>query len=393
MSSQQPVMPGPSSGPPDAENPVTLPRTVPVMLSVIGIVAVGAAVIVAAEIVAPTMLALVLTIGVLPVEAWTRRHGWPGWLGTLFALVAAYAIVAVLLIGTVICLIKLVDLLPQYTKDAQALTDDAQAGLSKLGLGTGETSDALNKLDPAKVADVLAGLLSGILGVIGGLFFLVTLMFFFVVAVPGFRPRTAWLRRSKPDLARSLAKFVNGTQRYLVVTALFGAIVGILDAGALWLIGVPLPLAWGFFSFITNFIPNIGFVIGIIPPALIALLDSGGQTMVLVLVVYSVLNVTIQTFIQPRYVGNTVGLSAEMTFMSLVVWTFLLGPLGALLAVPMTLLVRAVFIDSDPRAAWAAPLIDAQVEPPEPDPAPEAEVDAPPRDPGQAGSRPPVNLD
>jgi AI-2 transport protein TqsA len=112
-------------------------------------------------------------------------------------------------------------------------------------------------------------------------------------------------------------------------------------------------------------------VIGIIPPALLALLDSGWQEMVLVLAVYSVLNVTIQTFIQPRIVGNSVGLSAELTFMSLVVWTFLLGPLGALLAVPMTLLVRAFFIDSDPRAAWVAPLIDAQVKGPEPDPAPE----------------------
>ena len=98
--------------------------------------------------------------------------------------------------------------------------------------------------------------------------------------------------------------------------------------------------------------------------------------MVLVLVVYSVLNVTIQTFIQPRYVGNTVGLSAEMTYMSLIVWAFLLGALGALLAVPMTLLLRAFFIDSDPRAAWAAPLIDAQVEWPDPDPDPEAETPA-----------------
>ena len=179
---------------------------------------------------------------------------------------------------------------------------------------------------------------------------------------------------TKPHLAGSLAKFVNGTQRYLVITALFGAIVGVLDAGALWLIGVPLPLVWGFFSFITNFIPNIGFVIGIIPPALLALLDSGWEDMVLVLVVYSLLNVMIQTFIQPRFVGNTVGLSAELTFLSLVVWTFLLGPLGALLAVPMTLLLRAFFIDSDPRAAWVAPLIDAQVE----DPAQEASAaDAP----------------
>ena len=89
------------------------------------------------------------------------------------------------------------------------------------------------------------------------------------------------------------------------------------------------------------------------------------------IVAYSVLNVTIQTFIQPRFVGNSVGLSAEMTYMSLVVWAFLLGPLGALLAVPMTLLLRAFFIDADPRAAWAAPLIDAQVEYPDADPEPD----------------------
>jgi len=146
------------------------------------------------------------------------------------------------------------------------------------------------------------------------------------------------------------------------MTALFGAIVGVLDSAALWLIGVPLPLVWGFFSFITNFIPNIGFVIGIIPPALLALLDSGWQEMVLAILAYSVLNVTIQTFIQPRIVGNSVGLSGEITFMSLVVWTFLLGALGALLAVPMTLLLRAIFIDADSRASWVAPLIDAKVE-------------------------------
>ncbi len=223
---------------------------------------------------------------------------------------------------------------------------------------------------------------------------MVTLIFFFVVAVPGFRPRIAWLSRSKPELAGSLATFVNGTQHYLVMTALFGAIVGALDAGALWLIGVPLPLAWGFFSFITNFIPNIGFVIGIIPPALLALLDSGWEEMVLVIAVYSILNVTIQTFIQPRFVGNSVGLSAEMTFMSLVVWTYLIGALGALLAVPMTLLVRAVFLDSDPRAAWAAPLIDAQVEDPEPEPVPDQDVHptppeaSPARGPGRRTSVP-----
>ena len=295
------------------------------IIGVIGVVILGTGIRGAAGIVAPTMLSLVLTIAVLPVGAWARRHGWPSWLATLLALVAAYAILLVLLVGTIVCLVKLVDLLPQYTKDAQGITDQFHDWLSKLGLGTETTSDALKKVDPGKVADLLAGVLSGILGALGGLFFLVTVMFFFVVAVRGFEPRIAWLQRSKPQLAAALAKFVNGTQKYLVMTALFGAIVGVLDSAALWLIGVPLPLVWGFFSFITNFIPNIGFVIGIIPPSLLALLDSGWEEMVLVIVAYSVLNVTIQTFIQPRVVGNSVGLSAEMTYMSLVVWAFLLG--------------------------------------------------------------------
>lgn len=343
-----------------------VPRVVTVMLGVIGAVVLAIGIRGSAGIVAPSMLALVLTIAVLPIASWARRHGWPGWLGTLTALVAAYAILLVMLIGTVVCLIRLVDLLPQYSGDATQLTNQAHDALSRVGLGTQQMQDVLSKVNIGDVAGFATGLLTGILGALGNLFFLVTLMFFFVVAAPGFGPRMAWLRRTKPDLDASLAKFVNGTQRYLVVTALFGAIVGVLDAGALWLIGVPLPLVWGFFSFITNFIPNIGFVIGIIPPALLALLDSGWQEMVLVLVVYSVLNVTIQTFIQPRFVGNSVGLSAELTFLSLVVWTFLLGPLGALLAVPMTLLLRAFFIDADPRAAWVAPLIDAQVGDPDP---------------------------
>ncbi len=321
-----------------------------------------------AEIVAPVMLSLVLTIAVLPLWRWAKGHAWPGWAATLLALVAACAMVLVLVLGTVLAITKLVELLPQYADDAQRLRGDGTDFLTSHGIGSKPAQTAVDQLDPAKLVSALTTLLRGVLGAVGNLFFLVTLLFFLCTAVPLAGARFATLRAAKPELAGSLSRFITATQRYLVVTALFGAIVGALDSAALWLIGVPLPLVWGFFSFITNFIPNIGFVIGIIPPALLALLDSGWETMLLVIVVYSVLNVTIQTFIQPRFVGNSVGLSAEMTYMSLVVWAFLLGPIGALLAVPMTLLLRAFFIDADPRAAWAAPLIDAQVECPEPEP-------------------------
>ena len=337
--------------------PTVLGRPLVLLLGAAGVVVAAAGVRAASEIVAPVMLALVLTIAVLPVAGWARRHGWPSWAGILLALVSACAMVLVLVLGTSLAVVKLVELLPQYADNASEMRTDATEFLTSHGVAADPASTATSRLDPERLTSLLASIVSGVLGALGSLFFLVTLLFFFCSAVPLLGARVATLRRGKPELAASLSRFVRGTQRYLVVTALFGAIVAVLDTGALWLLGIPLPLLWGLFSFITNFIPNIGFVVGVVPPALLGLLSDGWGKAVAVIVVYSTLNVVIQTFIQPHYVGATVGLSAEMTFLSLVVWTFLLGALGALLAVPMTLLVRALFLDPDTRTAWVSPLI------------------------------------
>ena len=118
-------------------------------------------------------------------------------------------------------------------------------------------------------------------------------------------------------------------------------------------------------AFVTNFIPNIGFVIGVIPPALIALLDGGPGLMIAVIITYSVINFLIQSVIQPRVVGDAVGLTALLTFMSLVFWTWVIGPLGALLAVPLTLFARALLIETNPRLRWALPLIAGKAKPTE----------------------------
>ena len=89
------------------------------LLGILGAVAMGVGIKAAAGIIAPTMLALVLTIAVLPIDRWARRHGWPGWLATLTALVAAYLILLVMVVGTVVCLIKFADLLPSYANGGQ----------------------------------------------------------------------------------------------------------------------------------------------------------------------------------------------------------------------------------------------------------------------------------
>jgi predicted PurR-regulated permease PerM len=151
------------------------------------------------------------------------------------------------------------------------------------------------------------------------------------------------------------------------VTTIFGLIVAVLDSIALAILSIPLPITWGLLAFITNYIPNVGFIIGVVPPALLGLLTGGPQLMVVVIVVYCVLNFVIQSLIQPRFIGDAVGLSVTVTFLALVFWAWLLGPLGAILAIPLTLLAKALLVDIDPQARWADALLRAS--PKEPDPA------------------------
>jgi predicted PurR-regulated permease PerM len=94
-----------------------------------------------------------------------------------------------------------------------------------------------------------------------------------------------------------------------------------------------------------------------VPPALLGLLEGGPDLMVIVIVVYCALNFVLQSLIQPRFIGDAVGLSVTVTFVALVFWAWLLGPLGAILAIPLTLLAKALLVDIDPRARWADALL------------------------------------
>ncbi|WP_255355598.1 AI-2E family transporter [Agromyces sp. Soil535] len=133
----------------------------------------------------------------------------------------------------------------------------------------------------------------------------------------------------------------------------------------LTVLGVPGAFVWAVLAFVTSFIPNIGFLIGVIPPALIALLEGGPELMLAVLAIYTGITFLSDSLIKPRVVGDTVGLSTTVTFLSLVFWTWVIGPLGALLAVPLTLLTRALLIEADPRTWWALPLISGKPNPTE----------------------------
>jgi predicted PurR-regulated permease PerM len=309
------------------------------------------------SLVAPTFLALVLVIAVHPVHGWLCRRHVAGWLATVAVIALAYAIVLVLAFTLLISAARLAALVPQYEDEVRSLVDDLGSWLGGLGVQSNEAGTLLSSLDLGSVADLVTSLLGSLLGVLSNLFFLVTLLLFLTADASWFPEELAQARATRSALVDAFERFAHGTRTYLVVSTVFGLIVAVLDALLLWVLGVPEPLIWGLLAFITNYVPNVGFVIGLIPPAVLALLEGGVGLFVVVIVSYSLINVVIQTFIQPKVVGDTVGLATTVTFLSLAFWTWVLGPLGALLAIPLSLFVKALLVDVDPESRWLRPLV------------------------------------
>ncbi|MEO8329522.1 MAG: AI-2E family transporter, partial [Candidatus Nanopelagicales bacterium] len=340
-----------------SSNEWALPRGVIVLLGGAGIVISLAGLKAMSDIVAPTFLALMLTLAVSPLGTWLRKKGAPGWVAMLATMAAAFSILIGFAVGLAYAGVRLAALLPTYTDNANNLTTDLMDWLTSVGVDQQQIDAAVSNVQLSDFSGVLIEAANAITGVFSSLFFICILLFFMSLDLAAFNSRLAISERLRPDIGAAFESFVYGTRRYLIVATIFGFIVAVMESVALWALGIPLVVVWGIVSFITNYIPNVGFVLGVIPPALIGLLQGGLDLMVAVIVVYSVINFVIQSLIQPKIVGDTVGLATTITFLSMVVWAWVIGPLGALLAVPLTLLAKALLIDIDPSTQWIGILI------------------------------------
>jgi predicted PurR-regulated permease PerM len=311
-----------------------------------------------ADVLAWVLLALMITIVAAPLNARLGRR-MPSWLATTITMVVVYAVLIALVAYLIVAVAQLGGLIPEYSDQLNALVANVQDQLAQWGVSQDQVDQATSGINSGSVTSWVSGVLTGLLGIVGNLFFLVTVLFFMLAESAGFPRRMAAAARIRPDLVTALGAFVVGTRQYLLVSTIFGAIVAVLDTVALYWLSIPLPVLWGVLAFLTNYIPNVGFVIGVIPPAILGLLEGGLPGLLAVIAVYSVINVVLQTFIQPRFVGDSVGLSTTVTFLALVFWAWVLGPLGALLAIPMTLLSKALLVDIDPTTEWVRPFLRA----------------------------------
>ncbi|WP_353065658.1 AI-2E family transporter [Arcanobacterium hippocoleae] len=300
----------------------------------------------------PIFLALTLVLAFRPIGRALIKRGVPGWIAMLATFVTLIVVFIGIVSVTVWALTPVPETLLNYSGRFQETIDQAINFASQFGIKTKDFSNFLNDLNYNSLISWAWSLVDS-LSSIGGLIAVVVISLFFITLdTVRLEVRSRVARKSHSNLAIALAGFEKRVRAYWIISTIFGLIVAIIDVFALQFIGIPLAWTWGMWAFITNYIPNIGFVIGVLPPMLMALLDQGWQAMIWVAVLYTVINVVFQSFIQPKFTGDVVGLSPSVTFISLIIWTVIVGLLGSILAVPLTLFMKALLIDSDPRTRW-----------------------------------------
>lgn len=305
------------------------------------------------NLVAPAFFALTLVLTVRPIQRALIRARVPKWLaGTITILVI------ILVLGGVIGLFAwtMADLpatLSDYTNRFEALTNDVLTFLDNRGFSTDRLQEEITKnFSVTSVMSTLSSVFSSVTSVGSALLVISVCVLFVTMDMGTMDARARIVENHDSSIFHSLAAFEGRVRQYWLVSTIFGAIVAIIDGVVLALLGVPMAPAWAMLSFITNYIPNIGFVIGLIPPALLGLVDGGWLTALWVVIAYSAINATIQGVIQPKYTGDAVGLSATMTFISLLFWALVVGPLGTILAVPLTLFAKTILVDTSPSTRW-----------------------------------------
>jgi AI-2 transport protein TqsA len=312
-----------------------------------------------AGLLGPVFFALVLTVAAFPLRQWLERKGVPAWVGGLMCVLVVYLVLIGLTLAFIVSGARFAELLPAYRDEVVQVVQDVVGSLQRLGVTSEQIDSFAANFDLGVLVSFVTGLIGGLTGMLSSLAFVLTLVLFMTFDAAHLPEKARRLAPERAPIVAAFRDFAHSTRRYLVVSTVFGLGVAVIDVLALVWIGVPVALLWGLFAFITNYIPNIGFVLGVIPPAVLGLLEGGWSMMLAVVVAYSVINIVIQSVIQPKVVGDAVGLATTLSMFSVVFWTFTMGAIGAIMALPLTLFFKAVFIDSDPRSAWVGELFSA----------------------------------
>jgi AI-2 transport protein TqsA len=326
---------------------------------------VGAAVVVvlaglraAQSLAIPFLLALFLAIISAPAVTWLTRRRVPLGLAVLAVVVillAAFSGFGAIVGGSVN---EFASFASQNQARFDGLMDSTSAWLAKHDVDP-NTLDILNIFQPGKLINLLGSVLRNLAGVLSNLFLILLTMIFMLfeaASVPTKIRAAVGPGRFDVD---SMRKAVVQVQRYLGLKTLTSVGTGILLGLWTGVLGLEFAVVWGLLAFLLNYIPNIGSIVAAIPPILLAAVQGGLAYALLVMIGFVVVNIAVGNFVEPWLMGRTLGLSTLVVFLSLVFWGWMWGAIGMLLSVPLTMILKILFENTDD-LKWVAVMLDSR---------------------------------
>ncbi len=329
-----------------------------VMLIIAAFVIVVAGLRAAEAILVPFLLSAFIAIVSAPALFWLQRHRVPTPVALL--LVIALLFIAGAMLGALVgnSIRDFTQALPEY----QTRLKEEFSGLLQWFSSTGlDTRSLVEYFDPGAAMGLAARTLSGFGGVLANTFLILLTVIFILLEAAGLPDKIRAALDDPDHSLEELGHFIDNVQRYMAIKAGASLLTGAVIAFGLWLIGVDYPLLWGVLAFLLNFVPNIGSIIAAVPALMLALVQLGVGATLLVGLLYLVVNLVVGNALEPRFMGKGLGLSTLVVFLSLVFWGWVLGPVGMLLSVPLTITVK-IALASREESRWIAVLLGPAAE-------------------------------
>ena len=293
----------------------------------------------AADIIVPFILALFLAVIINPLVQLLVRCRVPRVLAIsmLIGLIVMLAIVLLASLGT--SLNELARTLPQYRNYLYEPMQTIAPWLQRLGFTVSVVE--LNKyIDPNAVMTLVTSLLTQLSNAMSSIFLLLLTVVFMLLEVPQLPAKLQQLMSRPVEGMGAIQRAIDSVSHYLVLKTAISLVTGLVVWGMLVLLDVRFAFMWGLLAFALNYIPNIGSVLAAIPPTLQVLVFCGLYEALVVLAGYLIVNLVFGNILEPRVMGRGLGLSTLVVFLSLIFWGWLLGPVGMLLSVPLTIIAK-----------------------------------------------------
>ena len=309
---------------------------------------------IAAPIFVPFLLAIFISILVSPVLKLLKSKGLSNGIAILI-IIALIGLVG-LLIGSILGA-SVADFrqdLPEYSSKLSLISMQIQQGLANIGLviDKDQWSESFN---PSILLAAVGSSLTSFGGVLTNSFLILLTVVFILTENITFSEKLK-NATGNTDGQLWLENFATSVHSYIAIKGFVSLLTGFLVFVLLKLIGVEYAVLWSVTAVLLNFIPTVGSIIAAVPPVLLSLVQLSVADSIFVLIGYLVINLFVGNYIEPRWMGKGLNLSPFVVFVSLVFWGWILGPVGMLLSIPLTILVK-IGLETQEETKWIAVLL------------------------------------